>query len=413
LLVAAFFMNLGVDIGYFLGFVGYAAYGFGGKVNIIATAMGILSAFYMIGSLLGGILIDRIGPRHATFFSSIAMVGVCFAVQLMAGHLMVFLIMTALYGLVGALLQSSFAAFAPYLSRERDGVRRINSYMTTCMFSATIFGGLLGVLITTTFTHLSLFWMVAFVVAISGVLVLSVHEKYSPHEADGEPGVTGEQDAVKTSHPLRGALEGWKLIRGSSALRFYLLIAIAMWFCFGAFDALESLYYKDILLVPVSWMGWINSIAGVGFAIGAFSLSRIPSKFISAFLLVVLLAFEGATSVLYVSTTSRYWSAFGIFLLAITYGIADPLMRTLVQADSPLSVVGRVMGTVDMIRKGFTFVPLLIAPLLYRLWGVQPVLIGASLTTIVMALSLYPASRRLDEAVETAGTRHLEQADAR
>lgn len=410
LLLAAFFMNLGVDSGYFIGLVGYAAYGFGGKVNIIATAMAILSVFYMLGSFIGGIIIDRIGPRRSSFLSSMLLIVVCFAAQLIGMSLPAFLVMVGAYGLVGAILQSSIAAFAPYLSRQRDGIRRINSYVNTVMFSSTILGGLISVAVTNVFAHLRLFLMVAISIAISAALILLVQEKYSPHE-NTEQGGAAEQTSAERPHPIHNALQGWHLIRKSNALRFYVLVAIVMWFCFGAFDALESLYYKDILLMPVSWMGWVNAIAGVGFAIGAFTLSKVPSRNISAFLLVILLALEGATSILYIGTTSPLVSMIGIFLLAITYGIADPLLRTLVQADSPLKAVGRVMGTVDMIRKGFTFIPLAIAPALYRIWGIQPVLVGAGVVTIFLAFVLYPSSRRLDVAAATAGSRHFEQVD--
>ena len=404
-------MNLGVDTGYFVGLVGYAAYGFGGRIGIITVSMAMLSAFYMLGSLLGGMVIDRIGPRRSAILSSYTMLVVCIAAQFIGVHLIAFLVLIALYALVAAVLQSSFTSFAPFLSRTRDGIKRINSYMTTCMYAATIVGGLLGALVTATFAHLHLFLMVASAVAISSLLVFSVREKHSPSDSEEEDDPTSLLDSEiegdsadlafeKKTGFLHNALKGWHLIRKTAKLRFYLLVAIAMWFCFGAFDALESLYYKDILLVPVSWMGWVNAIAGTGFAIGAFMLSRISDRHMSVFLLLVLLAVEGATTALYVATTSIFWSAIGLFLLAISYGIADPLLRTLIQADSPLRIVGRVMGTIDMIRKGFTFIPLTIAPLLYLLWGIQPVLIGASILTVLMAIALYPISRLLTNAQE-------------
>jgi predicted MFS family arabinose efflux permease len=237
--------------------------------------------------------------------------------------------------------------------------------------------------------------MVAVALAISTILVFSVREKYSPHDLE-EEAVSVDKASEEPLRSISSAFEGWNLIRVSSALRFYLLVAIMMWFCFGAFDALESLYYKDILMMSVSWMGWVNAVAGIGFAIGAFILSRIPDRLVSKILLVALLAAEGATTVLYVATTSPLWSMLGIFLLAITYGIADPLLRTLIQADTPLKAVGRVMGTIDMIRKGFTFIPLAIAPMLYRIFGIQPVLVGAGVLTVLLAGSLFWNARTND-----------------
>ena len=34
-------------------------------------------------------------------------------------------------------------------------------------------------------------------------------------------------------------------------------------FAYGAFDSLESLFYRDVLLVSGEWMGWLSACAGV------------------------------------------------------------------------------------------------------------------------------------------------------
>jgi len=402
LLAASFFMNMGVDTAYFVGFVGYVAYGFNANVTIIATTMAILAICSMVGNFMGGIIVDKLGPRRTAFYSNMTMALICVAMSFMTFRLTAFMVMTGVFGVVSSVQQSAFHTFAPYLSREREGIRRINSFMTTSMFIATMLGGILGALITTAFKPQYLFSMVAAVVIVSGVMVLFVREKYSPHSPTAAADSPVAKAAKENAHPLHTALEGWHLIRKTATLRFYLLVAIAMWFCFGAFDALESVYYRDVLLMPISWMGWINALISGGLAIGAFALSKIPGKYVSTFLLVILLGVEGVTTVLYVATTSPFWSAVGAFLLGIAFGVFSPLLNTLIQVDTPLKAAGRVMGTIDTIRRGFTFIPLAIAPTLSRLWGVQPVLVGASLMTILLAVALYPVSRRLD--IARAGT---------
>ena len=412
LLSASFIMNMGVDAGYFIGLVGYVAYAFRASSAIIAATTAVLSVCYMLGNLLGGIIVDRIGPRRAAFFSSLAMALVCVVAQFAGASLVAFMMLGGFYGLVGAVLQSSYHAYAPYLSRRRDGMRRINSYITTGNFISSIIGGAIGALIMSRYEPLRLFLFVGVAVIISSFLVLKTRELYSPHhsEESTEPDASGDKEGMSTEkqRPLHNALEGWRLIKSAASLRFYLLIAIAMWFCFGAFDALEALYYRDILLMPISWMGWVNAIIGAGLAIGAFALSKIPGKYIKAVLLIGFLVAEGAFTVLYVATRFPFWSAVGAFTLGIAYGICEPLLRTLIQADSPLKAAGRVMGTVDMIRKGFTLIPLAIAPTLHHLFGIQPVLVGAGMFTIILAAVLYPFSRRLDAETAAAGSRHID-----
>ena len=420
LIAASVFMCMAVDTAYFVGFVGYAAYGLNGNASLIAFTMAVLSVFFMFGNLLGGIIVDRIGPRRTAIYSNIALIVLCIAAQFIGTNFTLFILLGSLFGLVGATQQCAFASFAPYLFRDREGIRRINSYKTTAGFLSTIVGSLLGAFIVSVFAKLHLFLFVAALALVSTAIVYFVYERYSPHEDDDdgtelaeltETAQTAETAKLtnlastaprKKPHPIRDALQGWHLIRGSASLRFYLFIAIAMWFSFGAFDALESIYYRDILHMPMAWVGWVNAIIGAGCALGAFALSRIPRKYIRAFLLVALLAFEGASTILYIATKEVLWSAIGAFILGIAYGIVDPLLRTLIQADSPLKAAGRVLGTVDMVRKGFTLIPLAIAPTLAGRFGVQPVLVGASVLTILLAAALYPTSRRLDTAT-TAG----------
>ena len=89
----------------------------------------------------------------------------------------------------------------------------------------------------------------------------------------------------------------------------------------------------------------------------------------------------------------------GGFLLGLAFGVAEPMMRTLIQADSPLASVGRVLGAIQTFRVGFTIIPLMLAPSLAKIFGIQQVLIGASVLTVILSFTLVPLARSVDKSL--------------
>ena len=395
LMLANMFAKLGIEAVYFIGFTGYAAYGFGGRASIIATVMIVLNFAHMVGSGVSGIVIDKIGPRRSIYITGTAVLASGLFAQLAEGRLLIFVILAAWFGFFGSALMTSLAAFSPYLVEGKDNLARVNSLITVGGFAACIVGPAIGGVIATYLPALRVFLLLSVSMCLCIVVMSKVHERLQP-----------DRDAEEKHGIIHDALTGWRLIKLSHSLRFYLLVGITMWFAFGAFDALESLYYKDVLLVPIAWLGWVNTIIGVGLLLGAFWLSRLPGKHLNARMLIIILLAEGLGTVLYVGTNNVWWSASGAFALGVAFGIGDPLMRTLIQADSPLAASGRILGTIDTIRVGLLLIPLAIAPTLSHWFGVQPVLIGAGVLTILLTLALIPMSRSVDR--RKAATRHLD-----
>ena len=156
-------------------------------------------------------------------------------------------------------------------------------------------------------------------------------------------------------------------------------------------------------------MGWANTAVGVGLLLGVLLLTRIPVAKISTKLLGWFVLSIGATSIIYVGTSDIRVVILGAFLVGLAFGLSEPLLPTLVQSDAPFWAVGRVMGTMQFFRVGSTLLPLAVAPALSELFGVQGVLVGASALTVVLALAVLPATRRLDR--ERASLRHIERID--
>ena len=78
-------------------------------------------------------------------------------------------------------------------------------------------------------------------------------------------------------------------------------------FGYGAFDPLESFFYRDVLRVGVEWMGWLSSASGVGAVLGAVLALRLPPHLVNLKTLLVALMSVGLGSLLYVGTSYVAW----------------------------------------------------------------------------------------------------------
>ncbi|MCL2746452.1 MAG: MFS transporter [Coriobacteriia bacterium] len=456
LTVANFAREVGMQAAYHIGVLGYAAFGFGGDATTVMAVMLMLNLSGMVGSIIGGSIVDKIGPRKTVLWASIFVTIICLIAGLTHGNVTAFVIFAAFFGLATTILNTAYTSFAPYLERSKSGLRRVNSFLTIGAFIAVVVGPALGAIVTGRLPVYSVFILMAIVTVAAALIILRVKEKHAPKddEADDEVSeddlVFGETEyshalefeaekearehgitltdpvrvtstsltagtaftgrnaskrRVKKSGPFGEALEGWNIIRKSRNLRYYLMIAVGMVFGFGAFDALEPVYFYQILQVDISMLGWIYAVGGVGLIVGVILLAAFPLKWVNARLLIVLLVICGIGSIAYIATLNLWWVAAGQMVLGFAFGVFDPLLRTMVQADSPLKAVGRVLGTINMFTLGLLLIPLVLAPWLSNLFGVQQVLIVAGALPIVFGLLLYPSGKRVDKDAAADGSR--------
>lgn len=395
LLTSSFFQALGMESAYFVGIAGYAAYDLQASPSLIATVMFFLTAFQMVGSAVAGPLIDHFGPRRTVLGTMPVNIVVSLLAVFIGKNVSLFVLFVSMMGLTFSIMKTSFNSFGPYIYDNKEGLARINQLIVGGAYVAAIVGPVGGALIVRNFPTMTVFIMAALVTMVAFAAIWRSEELRCPVYR------------VRDGKALKHALEGMRLNFTVPTLRFYLVVGILLWFSFGAFDALESLYYKDVVGVGVEWMGWVNSVIGFGLVVGVFILSKIPGKYLTAMLLTSILALEGIGSVAYTATSSIYFVMFGGFILGAAFGVAEPLMRTLIQHDCPHESIGRVMGASNIIRAGMTLIPLFFAPILAKQFGVQATLVGASLFTILAAVLLVPYSRSIDK--REAATRKLER----
>ncbi len=394
---ARFIARLGGEAAFFIGVWGLAAYEFDANPTQIAVLMAVLAVTSMIGASVAGVLVDRYGPRTvlvgAQLFYAPVAIGTAFV-----GSIEALVAMCALLGLATAPIMTASGSFAPYLTTDSERIEGINALLEGAGALSFVMGPALGALVASAFSIQAVFFVDAALTTAGAVLVLPVS---TPPLGGGEE-----------RHPLREITEGLRVTYRLRSVRYYVLMGTLMWFSFGAFGALEPLFYRDVVKTGVETIGYMNSLFGAGIAVGAFVLTRLPSRVTSARGLSLGITGMGLCAALYVGTADLRIIAVGALAWGALIGAAEPLLRTLMQIDAPEEYVGRIMGTAQVHRSAGELVPLALAPGLAAAFGVQPVMIAGAVLAAVVSLATFPHAASIDREGRRARQVRLDEAFA-
>ncbi len=379
--IARFVARLGGEAAFFIGVWGMAAYRFDASPSQIAALMAVLAVTSMIGSSIAGVLVDRYGPRNVLVGAQIVYVPIAIGVTFV-GSIEGLIAACALFGVSTAPIMTATGSFAPYLTQSGEGIERVNALLEGAGALSFVVGPALGAVAAKAFGIESVFYLDALLTTAGVLLVLPVSTPPSARE--------------EGRHPFAELTDGLKLVYTTRPIRYYVLMGTLVWFSFGAFGALEPLFYRDVVGTGVETIGWMNSIFGAGIALGAWVLTRLPSRATTARGLALGVTLVGFGSVLYIGTTQLAVIALGAFVWGAVIGGVEPLLRTLMQLDAPEDYVGRVMGTAQLHRSAGELVPLAVAPALAARFGVQAVMVGGGVVAAVIAVGTLGHAASID-----------------
>jgi predicted MFS family arabinose efflux permease len=277
------------------------------------------------------------------------------------------------------------ASFAPFLADETVSLQKVNVWIEGASSSSFIVGPAIGALLVSSIGINAIWVFDAVTSIVAVVLVWQVSLRPTPRKA-----------AENRQHPFAELREGLRYTYSHRALRYPILLGTVTWLGFGAFGALEPLFYRDVLHTGVAMIGWMNTLFGIGIVSGALLFSRIPTRYSTARMLAIVSSVVGLGAILYVGTRMLAVVAAGALVWGVAIGVVDVLFRTLTQVASPDELVGRVAGTAQMHRQAGELLPLAVAPALAAAFGVQATLIGGGLVLTVVALLTLGEARAVD-----------------
>lgn len=404
LVAMRFLIYTGFQTSYFIGVIGTLTYA--DDASVVATSLAVLfmNVFVILGSFAGGAALDAWGPRRHFLLSIVGALTTGTAIIAFGSATGVVLLGAVFLGFTMGFAQPIATSYPAYLTDDPVELKDINSAIAMFSNVSIIVGPTLGGFVAAAASSRAVFVLMM----LFTVLALVVGWGFRPQtshvagDADADSAEEGER-AGRSSNPGTSARATFaasiKTVFTNSVLALLFCIIFLSNFGYGAFDPLESFFYRDVLHVGVEWMGWLSSASGVGAVLGAVLALRLPPHLVNLKTLLVALMSVGLGSLLYVGTPYVGVALAGQIALGIAWGVVNPLHNTIVQTTAPLEQLGRVNSVMGFGNMFAGVAPLAIAPWLAATFGVQQTLIGAGMVvTAVPAALLLFGRRHFDRA---------------
>ena len=404
LVAMRFLIYTGFQTSYFIGVIGTLTYAAGASVVATSLAVLFMNVFVILGSFAGGAALDAWGPRRHFMLSIVGTLATGVAILAFGSATGTVLAGAVLLGFVMGFAQPIATSYPAYLTDDPVELKDINSAIAMFSNVSIIVGPTLGGFVAAAassravFVLMMLFTVLAFVVGWGFWPQTSHVAGHADADSAEEGERAGQSPDPNTSSRATFAIS-IKTVFTNSVLALLFCIIFLSNFGYGAFDPLESFFYRDVLRVGVEWMGWLSSASGVGAVLGAVLALRLPPHLVNLKTLLVALMSVGLGSLLYVGTPCVGVALVGQIALGIAWGVVNPLHNTIVQTTAPLEQLGRVNSVMGFGNMFAGVAPLAIAPWLAATFGVQQTLIGAG-----MVVTAVPAALLL------LGRNHLERA---
>ncbi|MBS5058340.1 MAG: MFS transporter [Collinsella sp.] len=406
LVAMRFLIYTGFQTSYFIGVIGTLTYA--DDASVVATSLAVLfmNVFVILGSFAGGAALDAWGPRRHFLLSIVGTLATGAAIIAFGDATETVLAGAVLLGFVMGFAQPIATSYPAYLTDDPVELKDINSAITMFSNVSIIVGPTLGGFVAAAASSRAVFVLMM----LFTVLALIAGWGFRPQTGR----VAGRENADSAKEGERASQSpnpgtSARATFATSIKTVFTNSVLALLFCiiflsnvgYGAFDPLESFFYRDVLHVGVEWMGWLSSASGVGAVLGAVVALRMPPRLISLKTLLVALMSVGLGSLLYVGTPYVGVALIGQIALGVAWGVVNPLHNTIVQTTAPLEQLGRVNSVMGFGNMFAGVAPLAIAPWLSATFGVQQTLIGAGLVvTAVPAALLLFGRGHLDRAAE-------------
>lgn len=386
---ARFISHTGGVAGFFLGIWGKAAYDLDADAFGLALVMAVTGLAGLVGAMAAGVLVDRADPKRVLVAGELVFVPAVLSLVLADSiPMMALLVLPAT--LAGSMVFTAVTTLPPFLTEDPRRLERLNAYIEGAGTAAFIAGPVIGAFIV---NAASVGWVFAFDAATSIVAVAILLPVQLRAVEKVDPDRTSFED-------LR---EGFRFTYGRRTLRLLLVLATATYLSFGVFGGLEPLFFRDVLGRGPEMIGYVNAVFGAGLLAGSLLYGRFSDRLTSLRVAATVTVASGAGAVLYTGTASLTVVIGGAVAWGTILGVLMPLVRTLGQLEAPVAMVGRVMGTLQVHHQAGDLVPLLFAPALAGVFGVQAVLVGSGVAVALVAIASIPAASRMPTPVTATG----------
>ncbi len=342
----------------------------------------------VLGGFLGGVVVDRVGPRRASILAdlasglAIAAIPLLHAVERLGfAHVLVFAFASALLDAPG---QSARQALIPDLSR-RAGVplERATSLWTSTEHAAYVLGAFPAGAFIALLGAPALLWVDAASFAISALLVAAA--------------VPGVRVAGAASRYLRDLVDGLRFMREEPTVLAFLVIPALGGVLIGPLaPVLLPLYARHVFESPTA-LGVMVSAYGAGGLAGTLIVGWLAERTPRRRVYVGSWVLYAAVFLVLPTLPPLAVAAAVLLLVGACAGAIDPIEQVVRQERAPSELRGRVLATA--VAANFIGIPpgLLIAGFLAEELGLRAAFTAFAVANALLALAVVStrAVRRL------------------
>ena len=220
------------------------------------------------------------------------------------------------------------------------------------------------------------------------------------------PNLDKKEDSDTTSNTLSLTVlkKDWNTVINFSRKHVYVVCVYflfqSMFVLATATDSLELSFAKEVLLLTDSEYGFLVSIAGAGFILGAVTNTILSKKLAPSFLIGIGSLFIEIGYLIYAFSNVFLIAAIGFFILSFSMAYANTGFYTFYQNNVPVHIMGRIGSIYGLVIALVTIFITILSGVATQFISIQLVVIVGSLimlfiTIVLCVFTLFPSQSKL------------------
>ncbi|ASI83674.1 MULTISPECIES: MFS transporter [Bacillus cereus group] len=220
------------------------------------------------------------------------------------------------------------------------------------------------------------------------------------------PNLDKKEDSDTTSNTLSLTVlkKDWNTVINFSRKHVYVVCVYflfqSMFVLATATDSLELSFAKEVLLLTDSEYGFLVSIAGAGFILGAITNTILSKKLAPSFLIGIGSLFIAIGYIIYAFSNVFLIAAIGFFILSFSMAYANTGFYTFYQNSVPVHIMGRIGSIYGLVIALVTIFITILSGVATQFISIQLVVIVGSLimlfiTIVLCVFTLFPSQSKL------------------
>ncbi|HDR8071496.1 TPA: MFS transporter [Bacillus cereus] len=220
------------------------------------------------------------------------------------------------------------------------------------------------------------------------------------------PNLDKKEDSDTTSNTLSLTVlkKDWNTVINFSRKHVYVVCVYflfqSMFVLATATDSLELSFAKEVLLLTDSEYGFLVSIAGAGFILGAITNTILSKKLAPSFLIGIESLFIAIGYLIYAFSNVFLIAAIGFFILSFSMAYANTGFYTFYQNNVPVHIMGRIGSIYGLVIALVTIFITILSGVATQFISIQLVVIVGSLimlfiTIVLCVFTLFPSQSKL------------------